>query len=125
MPNITADELAEFIADWHSRTTGDIDQALAAAILDRINDGTPRANALPAPSGDRLMTPDLTRLDDVTLHKRLVELRDWHARHASWYGRWITVVRRRVVKVSGEEQAARILGTSRATVRKATAAKPE
>lgn len=86
------------------------------------NAGTPRASIPLEPPGVHLMTPDLLDLDDVALHARLVELRDWHAEHRAWYSRWITTVRQRQCSRAGQEQAARVLGISRATARKSTAA---
>lgn len=85
------------------------------------DDGTPRAITPLEPPGVHLMTPELLHLDATELHKRLTELRDWHAECAAYYGRWIGLVRRREAASAGEVQAANALGVSRATVRKATA----
>lgn len=94
---------------------------IAAAIQQA--DGTPSATpAAPTVPGVHLMTPDLLHLDPAELHKRLVELRDQHRAHAAYYGRWIGLVRRRAAQ-AGEVQAAKALGVSRATVRKATGTK--
>lgn len=117
----TIGDLAQMIANHFDRDPVDDDLNLAAKILDRVN-GTPRANTLPDPAAADLMTPELLHLNDITLHARLVELRDWHARHSAWYGRWIATVRQRVRRRDGEEQAAAALGISRATIRKTTPA---
>lgn len=84
------------------------------------NPGPPGATAAAGPGpAARLMTPELLALDDTTLHRRLTDLRAQAMADAEFYGRWLATVRRRQAGKAGQEAAAKALGVSRATVRRA------
>ncbi len=86
--------------------------------------GTPTpATAVPPPPGLDLITPELMAMSDEEMHAAVAQLRDSHQAYVDFYTKWLNVIRARVAAGRSESAAAKAIGVSRATVRKAAAKK--